>query len=158
MKVASENRNGFVKLEYLFIGWIAGATVFTVFLVSGVANVDLLLDSPPRAVSEEEIIELYTAGHKDYAKELYEERSVLGYTQGGSIEAVLYPERVIEVKIKRYLELVEQYPGARDLYLQLAILYKEKGSELTAKKYLEEARMLDPNGEKIRMVTEIIER
>jgi tetratricopeptide (TPR) repeat protein len=63
------------------------------------------------------------------------------------IEELIYPERVIEREIERYLVLLERYPGHRDVYLVLARLYQEIGEVEKGEYYWEQARILDPNNE-----------
>lgn len=147
-----------MKLEYLFLGWVFGAILFSYLIVTGRFDVDNFPGQPARATSDAEIVELYQRGQEDYARELYESRAVLGYSTEREIESILYPERVVEGRIDYYLGLSEKYPGSRDIYLQLALLYKSKGSELSAIKYLDMAKELDPNGDSVRKVQEIVYR
>ncbi len=65
----------------------------------------------------------------------------------GELEDIVFPHRVIEREIAKYEEMLERYPGHRDIYLVLAKLYNQIGESKQATTYLELARELDPNNE-----------
>lgn len=108
-------------------------------------------------VSDSEIEKAVSRGEYEKAREMYQSRQVLGFGENSYIESLVYPEREVERKIKAYQDLDLLYPGSRDIYLQLALLYAEKGSDLTAGKYLEMARRLDPNGSVVKEVESMLE-
>ena len=64
-------------------------------------------------------------------------------------EDLIFPERVVEAEIKKYEEMLERYPGHRDLYLVLSKLHNQIGESEQATTYLEMARELDPNNEMV---------
>lgn len=49
-----------------------------------------------------------------------------------------------EKKIEKLKSLLKLNPDSRDLLYNLYLLYKEKGDEITAKKYLQKAKAIDP--------------
>ena len=65
-------------------------------------------------------------------------------------EDLVFPHSVIEREIAKNEEMLEKYPGHRDIYLVLSKLYSQIGESEQATTYLELARELDPNNEKIK--------
>ncbi|MBP9702179.1 hypothetical protein KBD69_00685 [Candidatus Woesebacteria bacterium] len=64
-------------------------------------------------------------------------------------EDLVFPYRVIEREIAKYEEMLERYPGHRDIYLVLSKLHNQIGESEQATAYLELARELDPNNEMV---------
>lgn len=154
-----------------------------VVLVSLLASMVNARYSTVGARSERElVIRVAKVGDYETARELFNvhqsqmytnvHQSVLGAET--EIESLVYPERVVENKIIETEELLTQYPGHRDIMVELARLYGELektessehslriGSELgnkqdgrekprpygdIAREYWEQARILDPNNE-----------
>jgi len=69
----------------------------------------------------------------------------------GEVEDMVFPHRVIEREIAKYEEMLEMYPGHRDIYLVLSKLHNQIGESVQATAYLELARELDPNNETLKI-------
>lgn len=67
----------------------------------------------------------------------------------GEVEDIVFPYLVIEREIAKYEEMLERYPGHRDIYLVLSKLHNQIGESEQATTYLELARELDPNNEMV---------
>lgn len=61
------------------------------------------------------------------------------------LEDLVFPERAVEREIEKYEQLLEMYPGHRDIYLALAELNERIKNEEKAREYWELAKVLDPN-------------
>lgn len=68
----------------------------------------------------------------------------------GQLEDLVYPERVVERRIRELEEKLGEYPENRDIYLMLAELYNQVNNMEKASEYREKARVLDPNDEMFR--------
>ena len=92
-------------------------------------------------------VSLKAAEKGDYplAERLYmtEGRQVLGASS--ELEDKIYPERVVERRIRALETKLEEYPGNREILVVLARLYEEIGNSEEGREYLEQARVLDPN-------------
>lgn len=62
----------------------------------------------------------------------------------------------IEAEINFWEKIAEQYPGDGDTFLKLAVLHWQVHQQATAVDYLEKARYLNPNSEKIKEVETLI--
>lgn len=94
---------------------------------------------------EEAIKRAAEAGDYGLAEELYQtgEEQVLGVRS--ELEEVVYPVKKIEARIRELEARLGEYPGNREIYLELAGLYRQSGKVEEAKRYAEMARVLDPN-------------
>ena len=54
-------------------------------------------------------------------------------------------KRRIEKEIYQWEIVLEKYPGYRDLYLRLALLYWQIGNQEKGREYFQKAEFLDPN-------------
>ncbi len=59
--------------------------------------------------------------------------------------------------IEKWQDILKNYSGYRDAYLQLAALYVRVKDHVSAKEYLQAASELDPNSEKVAKVRKIVE-
>ena len=65
---------------------------------------------------------------------------------GNNIENdVFQPDIEKNNKIKVFEQLLQKNPQSRDILYALYQLYSQKGNIITAKKYLMQAKMIDPN-------------
>lgn len=103
------------------------------------------------ANNEREVIEL-AARRGDYklADTLYRQYSVSGIEYrvlgaGSELEELVYPERVVERRAVELKTKLEDYPGNREIYLELATIYGQLGNGEESEEYREKARVLDPN-------------
>lgn len=71
--------------------------------------------------------------------------AVLG--AASEIEAAVYPERILETALTANLQLLERYPGHRDILVQTAKIYEQLGQHEQAAALWAEARYLDPNSQ-----------
>jgi len=76
-------------------------------------------------------------------------QNVLGVVS--EIEDLVFPERVVIKEIESYEELLERYPGHRDIYLTLAKLYEQVEMSEDVQKYYDLARELDPNNPMVKL-------
>lgn len=110
-------------------------------------------NSPTLTGKREDVIsEAVKIGDYETAQEIYEQSRVLGAKIDNSLEERIYPKRMIRQEITRYERLLSQYPGQRDIFLNLADLYEKVGQAEMKDYYLEKARELDPNGERGREI------
>lgn len=65
-------------------------------------------------------------------------------------------KEAIEAEINFWEKIAEQYPGDRDVFLRLVVLYWQEHQQTAAADYLEKARYLHPNSEKIQEVESLI--
>ncbi len=65
-------------------------------------------------------------------------------------------KEAIEAEINFWEKTAEQYPGDGDAFLRLAVLHWQVHQQATAADYLEKARYLNPNSEKIKEVEGLI--
>ena len=94
----------------------------------------------------------------DYAKaqalwnvhQLQMTNDLLGMGLESELEDIVFPHLVIGREIAKYEEMLVQYPGHRDIYLVLSKLHNQIGESEQATAYLDLARELDPNNEKIK--------
>ncbi|MFH1244536.1 MAG: tetratricopeptide repeat protein [bacterium] len=61
------------------------------------------------------------------------------------LEDKIYPEKVVERRVRELETKLEDYPGNKEIFVTLAELYREIGDIERAQEYLEQARVLDPN-------------
>lgn len=121
--------------------WIVLGLTVIVLLVSVFSN------GMTRATSVEQAMRLAVAqGDYALAEQLYvtTDSEVLG--ANSEIEALIYPERIVERRIAALEQKLEIYPGNKEIYLLLAQLYDQIGNQEMAREYSEQARILDPNG------------
>ena len=69
----------------------------------------------------------------------------LGMGLESELEDIVFPQSVIEREIVKFEEMLERYPGHRDIYLVLSKLHNQIGQSEQATTSLELARELDPN-------------
>lgn len=99
------------------------------------------------------------SGDYEMARGLYESGRVFGArSDAESLEYLVYPERYVGYLKNKYLKLAAQYPGSRDIYLQLALLYFENGEVESAVSWLKKAEFADPNGEEVGRVRKMMGR
>lgn len=115
--------------------------------------------SPTLSSNSDEVVrEAAKRGDYETARRIYEywqkeeDARVLGVES--EVEELVYPEKMMERKVREAESLLARYPGHRDLVLNLALLSYWVGNYEEARKYLEQARKLDPNTEKLRLVEE----
>lgn len=87
---------------------------------------------------QEIVVKAGEAGDYQLARELYDDSM-------GELEDIVYPERKIERRIAELETALENYPSNREIYLSLGQLYGQLGQGENAERYLEKARILDPN-------------
>lgn len=63
----------------------------------------------------------------------------------------------IEGEIAQWEEILEKYPGYRDVYLRLAVLNWQVNNEEKTREYLEKAKKIDPNFEMTKELEQIIQ-
>jgi len=61
-------------------------------------------------------------------------------------------KKIIEEKILCWQKILKKYPGYRDIYLRLALLNWQINNKNQAKIYLQKAKELDPNFEKLKEI------
>ena len=82
-------------------------------------------------------------------------RQVLGANT--DLEELVYPERRVEREKREWEAQNEKYPGHRDILLNLALLSGLTGETEKESEYYEQARVLDPNGNSVQEIREIID-
>lgn len=101
-------------------------------------------------VTRDTVLGLAARGDYALAQRLYNlgttgNEAVLG--AASEIEAQIYPERVLETALTANLQLLEWYPGHRDILVQTAKIYEQLGRHEHAAALWAEARYLDPNSQ-----------
>ncbi len=131
-------------IPYTYIGIL----IILLVLVTSVFNVKnsvVDLDSLSQVLTR-------SAKSGDYtlAEELFQKlevgqsgNNILG--SESELEDTVYPEKKVERRITLLENKLAEYPGNREIYLELANLYGQLGDEEQSHKYREKARILDPN-------------
>ena len=133
-------------IPYTYIGVL----IVLLVLVTSVFNVKnsvVGLDSLGQV-----IIKSAKSGDYTLAEELFKKlevgqsgNNILG--SESELEDVVYPEKIVERRIFQLENKLVEYPGNREIYLELAGLYGQLGHEEQSNEYREKARILDPNND-----------
>lgn len=96
------------------------------------------------ATSVEEVVEKAARlGDYDLAQTMFEQIQDSRFKI--QVEDLVYPERKVERRIVELEAKLVEYPGNRQIYLELADLYGQLGNREKSDEYREKARILDPN-------------
>lgn len=111
------------------------------YSVAGARSAREVMERAARVGDYETARELFNVHQSQMYTNVHQ--SVLGAET--EIENLVYPERAVENKILETEELLTQYPGHRDILVELARLYEKIGGAEQARTNWEQARILDPN-------------
>jgi len=167
LKIVGVKKFKFPTLPYSGLVILLGLAILIGFYYQqsafnkAVAN---LGSSPTLAENYLETAEV-AASESDYelAKKLYSQgmkfvgndERVLGLAS--KVWELIYPEKVLEMKIEYWKSVVAEQPTYRDGLLKLAILYMRVDDKEQSKEYWGKAARIDPNNEKVKEVGKIIQ-
>lgn len=148
--LASLEHYSYKRIAQAHIPWIPVA-IAGIAIVIGASIAAGYFQTSPLFGTRQDVMK-WAAGNGDYQtaqkiylglSETYMNTQVLG--AGTDLEEIVYPEKRIERELHNSLELLQIYPGDRDLLLHVAELYTETGDAEQAQIYWNQARLLDPN-------------
>lgn len=129
-------------LPWLGTGIVLFAITISMFgLKESMVGAHGLVDGAMRAAKVGD----YVLARRLYEKQYTQEDSEQVRGVRSEAEELIFPERQVEREIARYEDLLNQYPGHRDIYLALAQLYSQIKRTQQAELYYNLARELDPN-------------
>lgn len=140
-KVVGRNPIPYTYIGILIVSFVLIASIFNV------KNSVVDLDSVSQV-----IIKSAESGDYILAEQLFNKleveqsgSNILGFQS--DLEDKVYPEKIVERRIFQLESKLVEYPGNRQIYLELASLYIQIGNEGQSHEYREKARILDPNND-----------